>query len=108
MSEPIQEELDFETEFLGTTALQETDSYGITVDDNNNVLEFIKVDTTGTYVRSSGKWEALDPDADEDDNSTVFNKSWYDVTETFMLYYDHYVLKRDKLSLDEITNFLVL
>lgn len=60
--------------------LKETASFGLTLDeDDSTVLELVKSDETGVYVRENEAWVQLDPEADEDANPTVYGAIWYDV-----------------------------
>ena len=61
--------------------LKETASFGLTLDEDDiTVLELVKTDETGVYVRENETWVQLDPEADEDANPTVYGAIWYDVT----------------------------
>lgn len=108
MAKPVQQEFDFETEFLGAQTVDSGIDYGVTVDSDKNILAFIKTDQNGTYIRDHGKWSAIDPEAPEEDNPNIFNKPWYGVANSFLLYYDLYSSKKDAISLDEIQDFLIL
>lgn len=56
-------------------------SYGITVDeDDSTVLELVKSDGNGTYLRQDESWVNIDPEASEDDYPTVYGTIWYDVS----------------------------
>lgn len=56
-------------------------SYGITVDeDDTTVLELVKSDANGTYLRQDEAWINIDPEAAEDDYPTVYGTIWYDVS----------------------------
>lgn len=60
--------------------LKETASFGLTLDeDDSTVLELVKSDENGVYVRENETWVQLDPEADEDANPTVYGAIWYDV-----------------------------
>lgn len=62
--------------------------FGITVDEDGTVLELVKTDASGTYVRENETWVALDPDADEEENPTVYGMDWYDVSVDIIPVYD--------------------
>lgn len=56
-------------------------SFGITVDEEDtNVLELVKSDSNGVYIRENEAWIALDSEADEEAYPTVYGMTWYDVT----------------------------
>lgn len=66
-----------------------TDSvqYGITVDDDGNVLELVQVSPEGVFVRANGTWVGVDTDAESEDD-TVFGREWFDVSEDATELYD--------------------
>lgn len=69
--------------------LKETASYGLTVDeDDTTVLELVKSDENGVYVRENETWTALDSEADEESTPTVYGAIWYDVTVDAIPVYD--------------------
>lgn len=108
MAKAVQQEFDFDTEFLGAQAVEEEIGYGVTVGEDKNILKFIKTDKNGTYIRDHGKWSAIDPEASEEENPDVFDKPWYAVSNSFLLYFDVYSAKKDAISLVEIQDFLIL
>lgn len=56
-------------------------TYGITVDeDDSTVLELVKSDQNGTYLRQDESWVNIDPEASEEDYPTVYGTIWYDVS----------------------------
>lgn len=56
-------------------------SFGITVDeDDTTVLELVKTDPNAVYIRENEAWKALDSEADEEENPTVYGAIWYDVS----------------------------
>jgi hypothetical protein len=61
--------------------------YGITVDDDGNVLELVQVSPDGVFVRTNNTWVAIDTDSESDDD-TVFGREWFDVTEDAVELYD--------------------
>lgn len=66
----------------------DTTSYGISLaDDDVTVLDLVKVDENGVYVRESDAWVALDPDAEEEDER-VYGHIWYDVSEDAVSVFD--------------------
>lgn len=61
--------------------IAESTSYGISVaDDDITVLDLVKVDQDGVYVRESGAWISLDPEEDSDTDERVYGHIWYDVS----------------------------
>lgn len=96
------------THIYGDTTLSEEtttdDAYAITVDEAGNVLEFVKMNTTGTYLRDGDDWEKLDPDADEDEYPTFYGQEYIDVSEDALRLFDAEVSK-DKVSKDLFSTY---
>lgn len=84
----------------------ETAQYGATVREDGEILEIIRTDITGTYVRENGSWTPLDPDADEDDNPTVYGPEWVFVSEDVIPYFDSHS-GSDALKKSDIEQFIV-
>lgn len=62
--------------------------YGITTREDGEVLELIRHDPTGSYLRDGGKWVKIDPDAPEEAYPTVYNQEWHEVAEDILDFYD--------------------
>lgn len=54
-------------------------------DDENEVLELVRSDETGMYVRDDGSWVSIDPEADD---PRVWDRIIIDVKETAVPVYD--------------------
>lgn len=84
----------------------ETARYGATVREDGEVLEIVRTDITGTYVRENGKWTVVDPDGDEEDNPTIYGPEWVFVSEEILPYFDKHV-GSDSLKRSDIEQFIV-
>jgi len=62
--------------------------YGITVRDDGEVLELLRHDPTGSYLRENGKWVLIDRDAPEENYPTVYNQEWHEVHEDILEFFD--------------------
>lgn len=80
--------------------------YGITVRDDGEVLELIRHDPTGSYLRENGKWVKIDPDAEEEVYPTVYNQEWHEVDEDILDFYDQNA-GRDGISLRDVQLYVV-
>jgi len=80
--------------------------YGITSGISGEILELVRVEEDALYVRDNGKWVMLDPTLDEEEYPTVYNVTYHDVSNDFVLFYD---LKREiDLTLQDVKDFIVV
>lgn len=62
--------------------------YGVTVRGDGEVLELLRHDPTGSYLRDSGRWVLIDRDAPEEQYPTVYNQEWHEVDEDILDFFD--------------------
>ena len=87
--------------------LAPTSSYGITVDeDDSTVLELVKSDENGTYLRQDESWVNIDPEASEEDYPTVYGTIWYDVSVDAIPVYDE-ATGEDTINKDIFTDLII-
>lgn len=80
-------------------------SFGVTVDtDDSTVLELVKSDENGVYVREGENWVQLDPEASEEDTPTVYGAIWYDVTPDAIPVFDDG--EESALTKDDFSQFI--
>lgn len=74
---------------------REFDKYGITVDDDDQtVLELVRERDGEFYVRDNASWLRVDPNKEAlSSTSTVFGRTWYDISEEDVEVYDALSLK---------------
>jgi hypothetical protein len=90
-------------EGIGMAAAPE---YSMTVREDGEVLEAIRTDPLGQYLRVNGLWELIDPEADEEDYPTVYGQEWHEVTEDAIAIFD----KRsgaDDFTRDEVETYFI-
>lgn len=82
-------------------------TYGITVDeDDSTVLELVKSDGNGTYLRQDESWVNIDPEASEDDYPTVYGTIWYDVLVDAIPVFDD-AAGEDTINKDIFTDLII-
>lgn len=74
-----------------------------TVDESDNVLELIYSDVSGVYIRDNSAWQMLNPD---DDQPTIDDMVWKDVTPAFVPIYDGLVGTQDTITSDDLAEYL--
>ena len=72
-------------EGIGMAAAPE---YSMTIREDGEVLEAIRTDPLGQYLRVNGLWELIDPEADEEEYPTVYGQEWHEVTEDAIAVFD--------------------
>lgn len=80
--------------------------YGVTSGISDEILELIRVEADGIYVRDNGKWILLDPTLEEEEYPTVYNVTYHDVSDDFVLFYD--IKNKDDLTLQDVKDFIVV
>lgn len=71
-------------------------------EDENQVLELVKSDETGMYIRDNGTWMPINPD---DDNPRVWDRILIDVTEDAAELYDS-VAAKGEVTADQFNGVL--
>ena len=62
-------------------------NYGVTLDEDGSVLDLVRSDNTGVFVRDNGRWIALDLES-EDESDTIDGYEWVDVTADAIEFFD--------------------
>lgn len=91
------------------TAAPSTDSEAhlyFTLDDQdeNQILELVKVDETGMYVRDNHQWVEIDPDAD---NERVWDRVILDVTPDAVPAFDQALDVDQTATVDELQDYVI-
>lgn len=71
-------------------------------EDENQVLELVKSDETGMYIRDNGEWMPINPD---DDNPRVWDRILIDVTEDAAELYDS-IAAKGEVTADQFNGVL--
>jgi hypothetical protein len=93
-------------EIQATAEVEENSAYGLTLDDNNQVLELVMIDPSGVHVRDAGEWLLLDPDDVDDENDTVYGREWIDISPEAIVVYDDNI-DSDTLTKDDFTPYIL-
>lgn len=82
-------------------------TYGITVDeDDSTVLELVKSDQNGTYLRQDESWVNIDPEASEEDYPTVYGTIWYDISVDAIPVFDD-AAGQDTITKESFTDLII-
>lgn len=96
---------DITTNYQEVFSVENDERYGITVDESENVLEFVKINSEGVFLRSAGEWIRIEDDAEEEDYPTFYDQSFYDTTEDALSLFDS-VEDNDSNSLEDFKKFV--
>jgi hypothetical protein len=65
--------------------MNETDTIAFTIDEDGSVLELIKSDADGVFIRENGGWAEVNTDQEQ---PTVDDQEWLDTTEAGIAFWD--------------------
>lgn len=75
-----------------------------TVDDTGNVLELVKMEDTGLFIRMERKWVDI---SDEDEFPTVYEQDMHFANDESVPAWDAELEEKDDLKLEDIQDYLV-
>lgn len=73
-------------------------------EDPNEILELVKVDRDGMYIRDNHEWQEIDPDAD---NERVWDRVIHDVTPDVVDSFDQLVDQDGVANVDELQQYVI-
>lgn len=77
-------------------------TFSFTIDDDGNILELIKSDDEGVWVRENGDWILTDSN---DPNDTIWDKEWLDVSEDAIKFWDESQNDEEPISRDRVVKY---
>lgn len=88
-----------------TAAAGPQDEYGVTLDDDGNVLELVLTNSSGVFIFSDDQWIAVDPEGVNEDEDTVYGREWLDVSAEILPFFVEHQ-HEDVITREQIAPFV--